>query len=127
MAAQQETNKAVVQDLLNEAFNEKNAQAAGEYLTDRYIQHNPQVPTGKAGFLQGLPAFYAMFPKLSWELKQMWADGDYVIVHSLYCYNKDHLGVATVDIFRFQEGKIDEHWDVAQEVPETMAHGNSMF
>lgn len=127
MASQAEMHKAVVKDLLNKAFNEKNAQAAAEYLTDRYIQHNPQVPTGKAGLLQALPGFYAAFPDMSWELKQIWADGDYVIVHSLYRFTKESRGTAIVDIFRFENGKIDEHWDVAQDIPETMAHNNGMF
>lgn len=55
MAAQQETNKALVGDLLNNALAEKNAQAAAELLTERYIQHSPSVPTGRVGFLQGVP------------------------------------------------------------------------
>ncbi len=127
MSAQAETNKNIVKDVLNKAFNEKNAQAAAEHLTDRYIQHNPQVPTGKAGFLQALPGFFAAFPDLSWELKQIWADGDYVITHSLYRFTKDGPGTAIVDIFRLKDGKLDEHWDVAQDIPATMAHTNGMF
>ena len=127
MATQAETNKALVIDVLDKAFNKKNAQAAAEGLTERYIQHNPQVPTGKAGFLQAIPAFHSMFPDMSWELKHIWADGDYVIVHSLYRFAKEGLGTAIVDIFRIKDGKLDEHWDVAQEIPEKMAHDNSMF
>jgi predicted SnoaL-like aldol condensation-catalyzing enzyme len=124
---QPETNKTLVKTMLDAAFNEKNAQAAAELLTDDYIQHNPLVPTGKVGFLQAIPGFYAMFPEMSWEPKQMWADGDYVIVHSLYRYTKDGAGNAVVDIFRLKNGKLDEHWDVSQEIPVTMAHSNGMF
>jgi predicted SnoaL-like aldol condensation-catalyzing enzyme len=124
---QAETNKNIVKNVLNKAFNEKNVQAAAEFLTDRYVQHNPQVPTGKAGFLQAIPGLYAAFPDMRWELKQTWADGDYVIAHSLYRYTKDDAGKAIVDIFRVKDGKLDEHWDVAQEIPATMAHENGMF
>jgi predicted SnoaL-like aldol condensation-catalyzing enzyme len=124
---QAETNKNIVKNVLNKAFNEKNVQAAAEFLTDRYVQHNPQVPTGKAGFLQAIPGLYAAFPDMRWELKQIWADGDYVIAHSLYRYTKDDAGKAIVDIFRVKDGKLDEHWDVAQEIPATMAHENGMF
>jgi predicted SnoaL-like aldol condensation-catalyzing enzyme len=127
MATQADANKALVIDVLDKAFNKKNAQAAAELLTERYIQHNPQVPTGKAGFLQAVPAFYSMFPDLSWELKHIWADGDYVIAHSLYRFKKDGPGTAIVDIFRIKDGKLDEHWDVAQEIPAKMAHDNGMF
>lgn len=127
MAPQSETHKTIVKDLLNKAFNEKDASVAAQYLTDQYRQHNPQVPTGKAGFLQALPGLYAAFPDLHWEPKQIWSDGDYVIVHSLYHYTKEGLGTAVVDIFRFKDGKVDEHWDVAQDIPEKMAHSNGMF
>ncbi len=127
MASQAETDKTLVSDLLNKAFNEKNVQAAAALLTDRYIQHNPQVPTGKAGFLQAIPGFYAAFPDLQVEIKHLWADGDYVIAHSLYRFTPEGPGTAIVDIFRIQDGKVDEHWDVAQEIPAQMAHDNGMF
>jgi predicted SnoaL-like aldol condensation-catalyzing enzyme len=123
----QEQNKELIKQLLDTAFNKKDVNAAAEMITDRYIQHNPGVATGKAGFLQGIPGFYKMFPDLSWQLKQIWADGDYVIVHSLYHYTKEGNGNAIVDIFRVKDGKADEHWDVSQVIPDKMAHSNGMF
>ncbi len=122
-----EHNKAMIKDVLNMAINEKNANAAAAFLTDRYIQHNPNVPTGKNGFLAGLSEFYKMYPDISWEPKHVWADGDYVIVHSFYRFSKEGPGSAAVDIFRIQDGKIDEHWDVIQDIPDKMAHDNGMF
>lgn len=127
MNSQLETNKALVKDLLNKAFNEKNVEAAAELITERYIQHNPNAPTGKAGFLQAIPGFYAMFPDLKWELKRMWAEDDFVIAHSHYQFTKEGNGSAIVDIFRIQDGKVDEHWDVMQDIPDKMAHDNGMF
>ncbi|MEW6722832.1 MAG: nuclear transport factor 2 family protein [Candidatus Micrarchaeota archaeon] len=120
-------NKEIVKRLLDTAFNKKDAKAAAEMLTERYIQHNPNVPSGKAGFLQAIPEFYRMFPDLRWEVKRIFSDGDFVIVHSLYRYTLDGRGSAVVDIFRMKDGKADEHWDVIQEIPEKMAHGNGMF
>jgi predicted SnoaL-like aldol condensation-catalyzing enzyme len=113
-----------VKKLLDAAFNERRPEWAAEYVTDGYIQHNPQVPTGKEGLLEALPMFYQAFPMLSWQLKHIWADGDYVIVHSIYNFGKDN---AVVDIFRFDGDQIDEHWDVVQEIPAKMAHNNGMF
>ena len=120
-------NKELVKKLLDLAFNKKDAKAAAEMLTERYIQHNPNVPTGKAGFLQAIPGFYKAFPDLRWELKRIWADGDFVIVHSLYRFTREGRGSAVVDIFRIKDGKADEHWDVVQEIPEKPANENGMF
>lgn len=120
-------NKELVIKLLDTAFNKKDVRAASEMLTERYIQHNPSVPTGKSGFLHAIPGFYKMFPDLKWELKRIWAEGDYVIAHSHYRFTKEGRGSAIVDIFRIKDGKVDEHWDVMQEIPEKMAHSNGMF
>ncbi len=120
-------NKELVKSLLDTAFNKKDVEAASEMLTERYIQHNPNVPTGKAGFVAAIPAFYKMFPDMKWELKRIWAENDFVIVHSHYQFAKEGRGSAIVDIFRIKDGKADEHWDVSQEIPEKMAHENGMF
>lgn len=106
---------------------EKNVTAAAELLTDRYIQHNPMAPTGKAGFLQAIPAFHKMSPDLKMEIKRLFAEGAYVIAHSHYQFTKEGNGSAVVDIFRIKDGKVDEHWDVMQEIPDKMAHSNTMF
>jgi predicted SnoaL-like aldol condensation-catalyzing enzyme len=124
MASVQERNKKIAQDLLDAAFNKKDPKLAAQFVTERYIQHNPQVPTGKAGLMAALPGFYKAIPSLKWSLKHIWAEGDYVIVHSVYDFGKD---TAVVDIFRFEGGKADEHWDVVQEIPEKMAHDNGMI
>ncbi len=124
MTTPQERNMEKVKELLDAAFNQKNPEMAAEFVTNEYIQHNPQVPTGKAGLVAALPMFYQAIPSLSWKLKHIWADGDYVIVHSIYNFGKDN---AVVDIFRFRGEMIDEHWDVVQEIPSKMAHSNGMF
>jgi predicted SnoaL-like aldol condensation-catalyzing enzyme len=127
MTATTEQNKELAKKLLDLSFNKKDVKAAAELITDRYIQHNPNVPTGKEGFLQAIPGFYQMFPDLKWELKHIWSDGDYVITHSLYHFTKEGNGSAVVDIFRIKDGKVDEHWDVLQDIPDKMAHNNGMF
>lgn len=121
-----ERNRAIVIDFLDKAFNKNDVQGAAANVTDEYIQHNPFVPTGKEGFIKGITAFHNAFPKIKWELKHIYTDGDFVITHSLYNEGKEN---ATVDIFRLKDGKIDEHWDVTQEIPpaDKMAHKNGMF
>jgi predicted SnoaL-like aldol condensation-catalyzing enzyme len=120
-------NMALVRKFLTAAFKDKDVNTAADLITERYIQHNPNVPTGKTGFIEGVSGFYAMYPDLQWELKRIWCDGDYVIVHSHYRYTRVGKGNAVVEIFKIADGKITEHWDVSQEIPEIMAHSNGMF
>jgi predicted SnoaL-like aldol condensation-catalyzing enzyme len=62
------------------------------------------------------------------EIKRVFADGDYVILHSHWHGLSDNpRGEAVVDIFRLEGGKVLEHWDVIQPIPETSANANTMF
>jgi predicted SnoaL-like aldol condensation-catalyzing enzyme len=127
LASQTDENKALITEFLRRIFQEQNPPAAAELITERYIQHDPEMPTGKAGFLSKLPGLYVEFPKLHTEVKHLWAEGDYVIVHSWYRFTPQDRGAAVVDIFRIQDGKVDEHWGIARDIPEQAANANGMF
>ena len=71
--------------------------------------------------------FTQNFPELRMETKRIIAEGDYVVLHSHLILKPGDRGSAVVDIFRLENGKIVEHWDVVQEVPETSANNNTMF
>ncbi|HYD03035.1 MAG TPA: nuclear transport factor 2 family protein [Alphaproteobacteria bacterium] len=120
----QEQKKEIVKKMLDLAFNKKKPKDAIIYLANDFIQHNPKIPNGKEGMLFALNDFYETNPSLKWSAREIWTDGDYVIVHSIYDFNKE---TAVVDIFRFRDDLIQEHWDVAQEVPANMVHSNGMF
>ena len=66
-------------------------------------------------------------PKLRFDFKRFVAEGDLVVVHSHLRPSPDARGTAVMDIFRLENGKIVEHWDVLQIVPETSANANTMF
>jgi predicted SnoaL-like aldol condensation-catalyzing enzyme len=67
-------------------------------------------------------------PDAHGEIKRVFADGDYVILHSHWHGLSDNpRGEAVVDIFRLENGKMVEHWDVIQPIPETAANNNTMF
>ena len=125
--AAEEQNKKTVVAFYDAAINDKDFAAASAYLGDKYIQHNPLAADGPAG----LQAFLA-FAKdnlggFKVEFKRVLADGDFVIVHAHATNGPDDRGSAVMDIFRLENGKVVEHWDVIQAIPETAQNSNTMF
>jgi len=120
-------NKKNVIEFYNKALNEKNFEAASHYLGNQYIQHNPLAadgPEGLKGFIQFLKDKY---PKAHSEIKQAFVDGDYVILHVHSIKEPGTPGQAIFDLFRLEKGKIVEHWDAVQPIPEKSANKNGMF
>lgn len=103
------------------------AEGFARYVAPPYTQHNPRVPDGPAPAIAYLGGRFRDNPEASSELKRVLAEGDLVALHTHSCLNPGDRGVAIVDIFRVAEGKIVEHWDVIQPVPETSANPNGMF
>jgi predicted SnoaL-like aldol condensation-catalyzing enzyme len=127
MTSSLETNKKAVQEFYDFVINKKDFASARKYMGDRYKQHNPLVADGP----EGLKAFIAFlktnFPEARSEIKQVFADGDYVILHVHSIRPPNMRGRAIIEIFRLENGTIDEHWDVIQEIPEESANPNGMF
>ena len=123
-----EENKQKVVSYYTLAFNDKRPEeAVAKYVGPKYIQHNPQAPDGPGAFVQFVQAFAGQFPQLHVEIKRIIAEGDLVMTHSLLTTSPEDRGTAAADIFRLEDGKIVEHWDVLQPVPETAANDNTMF
>jgi predicted SnoaL-like aldol condensation-catalyzing enzyme len=120
-----ERNKAAVLEFLTTAFNSKDFTALDRYLHPDYLQHNPFIPPARAG----LRTFIADLPDASrYEPGAVIAEGDLVMIHGRYSGSTE-TPLVVVDIFRFEEGLVVEHWDVLQdEVPAKDAvAGNHMF
>jgi len=98
------------------------------YAGPYYRQHNPLIEDGMDGVRRFIAWITATHPNASGEIKRVFAEGDHVILHSHWHGLSDNpRGEAVVDIFRLENGKLVEHWDVIQPVPETSANGNTMF
>ncbi|QIO06923.1 nuclear transport factor 2 family protein [Acinetobacter shaoyimingii] len=130
ISAQQtaERNKKIVTDFYEGVFIKHQVKEYSDlYIGNQYIQHNPHVPDGKAPFVDYFTGYFKQNPKAKNVIKRAVAEGDLVFLHVHSTENEQDLGVAVVDIFRVENGKIVEHWDVQQQVPEKAANTNTMF
>lgn len=123
-----ETNKNSAIAFYKLMFNEnKPSEAIEKYVGTEYIQHNPHVPDGKQGFIEYFQRMAAEYPDKKVHIKRALAEGNYVVLHCFQEWPTDQ-DYANMDIFRFEEdGKIVEHWDVLQVIPEKAEHDNGMF
>jgi len=120
--------EAAVVGLLDTAFNQKKpAEAFETFGGAYYTQHNPTAPAGKEAVVSLLSGWLPTVPQLHYDIKRIVSDGDMVWVHSHVTTGPDDRGMAVVDIFRLEGGKVVEHWDVGTAVPESALNDNTMF
>ena len=120
-------NKAAVLAFYEAGLNKKDFEAARVYLGPTYTQHNPRAADGVEGFKAYLGFLKANTPDSHSDIVRVFTDGDFVILHVHTVVHAGERGSAIVDIFRLANGKIVEHWDVTQDVPEKTTSGNPMF
>ena len=123
-----ESNKTTVRDFYNLALNlKKPEEAVARFMGPYYRQHNPGAGDGGEAFIAFVKGFVKAFPALHFSFKRIIAQDDLVVVHSHLVRHAGDRGVAVMDIFRLENGRVVEHWDVLQEVPDTSANTNTMF
>jgi steroid delta-isomerase-like uncharacterized protein len=119
-----ENNKRIVETLVKTVFQKHDFSKLDEIMRDDYIQHNEDTPQGKAGFRQFFEQIFTAMPDFSYTLRKIIAEGDIVMIYSTTTATHkgewlgnpatgNKLDFNVVDIFRIEDGKIAEHWDVA--------------
>ena len=126
-AQPQEQNKKAVVEFYEKAINQKDFEAASKFFGPRYTQHNPNAADGPEGLKAFLEFLKEKFPASRSEIKRVFTDGDFVILHVHAVRDPGTRGSAIIDIFKLENGKIVEHWDVVQPIPEKAANSNGMF
>jgi len=120
-------HKATGQRFYDVVFHERRASAAVEFIRDDYVQHSPYLADGREPFIDYFGTLFAEYPNSRMDVKRLVAEGDYVVVHSHFTRWPSDRGTAIVDIYRLEDGRLAEHWEVTEEVPERAANRNTVF
>lgn len=126
-ASETERNRAIVADFARLFYAEKDVRKAFmAHVAPDYIQHNPGIADGRDAAIAALAAKFAN-PKASFSVKRILVDGDHAVIHLHARSDPAAAGAAVADLYRLRGGRIVEHWDVIQPVPEKSANPHPMF
>ncbi|WP_030167981.1 nuclear transport factor 2 family protein [Streptomyces sp. NRRL S-813] len=114
----------LVRDYLETVWNQGRTEEADRFLAADLVQHNPNLPDGRAPLVDFVESLRKQLPELRFDIRRVAAQDDLVFVHSLCTQNAEDRGTAVVDVFRVADGLIVEHWDAKESVPETTASGH---
>ncbi len=123
--SKEKANLRLVARIYKEVLGPIDSRAVDALFDPGYIQHNPSAATGSQGLKDMLDRAKVKYPKAEHRVKRMLVDGDLVAAHVHVIFNPGDEGFAVVDIFRIEDGRIAEHWDVMQPIISAGAKNNN--
>jgi predicted SnoaL-like aldol condensation-catalyzing enzyme len=124
----QEKNKEIVLAFYKEAHFDGDVDGAiARYVGNTYIQHTAAAEDGVEGLRNYINFFLKTFPNAKGDIRRVIADGDIVAVHAHWTNLVSKNGDVGVDFFRVQDGKLVEHWDVMQAIPDASKNENTVY
>lgn len=122
-----ERNRAIVADFARTFYTERDVpKAFATHVAPDYIQHNPGIADGRDAAVAALTPMFSA-PGAKFEVKRIVVDGEYAVIHLFGQGDPATPGAAVADIYRLKDGKIVEHWDVLQPMPDKSANPHPMF
>jgi len=125
--AQEQANVDLVMRLFNEVLIPMDKTLVDEFIAADYLQHSSLAEPGRDALKRWLDFVRVESPHATQKIYRVFAEDDHVMTHQHVMRWPGDTGFAVVDIFRFADGKIVEHWDVLQEIPAQPVNPNSMF
>jgi len=120
-------NRQILMDFIDLFYQQRKVRLAFErHVAEDYIQHNPNIRDGREAAIVALEPLFGS-ATASFRIHRILVDGDHAAIHLHGRRSPDVLGGAVVDLYRFAAGKIVEHWDVLQPIPEHPANPHAMF
>ena len=121
------SNRQIVTRFVNLFCGHHVREAFMTYVAPDYIQHNPLAADGRDAAIAAIEPFFASRPEMRCEIQRILVDGNLAAVHYRLRMNPTDRGAAVVDLLRLDHGRIVEHWDVFQPVPEHSNNPHPMF
>jgi predicted SnoaL-like aldol condensation-catalyzing enzyme len=120
-------NKDIATNFLKMIIDGKIDEAYQVYIDPTGKHHNMFTPSGFENLKSGMQAAEEKTPNKHFAIKNVFGDDDLIAVHSHLVMNPPEAGMATVHMFKFNEGKIIEMWDIAQQIPEDPVNNDGAF
>jgi len=124
---QEEENIRIAMEFYDLLLNQKDWEAGSKMIGNRYVQHNLNAPDGVEGVKAHIEMLRESYPDNRGEIKRAFSRDDLVALHIHNKRSPEVRGNAVVDMFRIEDGKVVEHWDVVQAIPENALNDNTMF